>query len=89
MEVSEVAASPLPVHLNYMKNGSKITVDVGSSSTIPNNASIFENETESEECFPKSEGYDDFRFALVVYFGTPIAVCGVISNAILIVSSMV
>lgn len=42
--------------------------------------------TENDECFPKSEAYDDFRFALVAYVGSPIAVLGIFSNAILIVS---
>uniref|UniRef100_A0A915DVH2 G-protein coupled receptors family 1 profile domain-containing protein n=1 Tax=Ditylenchus dipsaci TaxID=166011 RepID=A0A915DVH2_9BILA len=37
-----------------------------------------------EECFAKSEAYDEFRYALVVYLGSPIAVLGIISNAILI-----
>ncbi|KAI1722056.1 7 transmembrane receptor (rhodopsin family) domain-containing protein [Ditylenchus destructor] len=40
--------------------------------------------TENDECFPKSEAYDDFRFALVAYVGSPIAVLGIFSNAILI-----
>lgn len=38
-----------------------------------------------EECFEISEGYDAFRFALVAYIGSPLAICGIFSNSLLIV----
>lgn len=47
-----------------------------------NNAS---EETQMVKCAGKNEGYDDARFALVVYVGTPIALVGIIFNAILLV----
>uniref|UniRef100_A0A7E4VR17 G_PROTEIN_RECEP_F1_2 domain-containing protein n=1 Tax=Panagrellus redivivus TaxID=6233 RepID=A0A7E4VR17_PANRE len=36
------------------------------------------------QCGAKNEGYDDARFALVTYGGTPIAICGLIFNLILV-----
>uniref|UniRef100_A0A915AQU8 G-protein coupled receptors family 1 profile domain-containing protein n=2 Tax=Parascaris univalens TaxID=6257 RepID=A0A915AQU8_PARUN len=42
-------------------------------------------ETQLVRCAGKNEGYDDARFALVVYVGTPIALVGIIFNAILLV----
>lgn len=44
--------------------------------------------TEVHECGAKNEGYDDARFSLVVYVGTPFALCGILFNSILIVSSV-
>jgi hypothetical protein len=41
---------------------------------------------EVHECGAKNEGYDDARFSLVVYVGTPFALCGILFNSILIVS---
>ncbi|KAM3717448.1 G-protein coupled receptor [Dirofilaria immitis] len=43
------------------------------------------NETEATKCAEKNEGYDDARFALVVYIGTPMAFIGTIFNVILLV----
>lgn len=42
---------------------------------------------ELHECGAKNEGYDDARFSLVVYVGTPFALCGILFNSILIVGS--
>ncbi|EFO17589.1 hypothetical protein LOAG_10909 [Loa loa] len=43
------------------------------------------NESEVIECAEKNEGYDDARFALVVYIGTPIAFIGTLFNGILLI----
>ena len=40
------------------------------------------------ECGGKNEAYDFARFALVTYVGTPIAIFGLIFNAILVVSTL-
>ncbi|KAL3984962.1 7 transmembrane receptor (rhodopsin family) protein [Acanthocheilonema viteae] len=43
------------------------------------------NESKLVECAEKNEGYDDARFALVVYIGTPVAFIGTIFNVILLI----
>lgn len=47
------------------------------------------NETENMECAERNEGYDDARFALVVYIGTPIAFIGIVFNGILVVIHLI
>ncbi|VDM99084.1 unnamed protein product [Thelazia callipaeda] len=43
------------------------------------------NGSEGAECAIKNEVYDDARFALVLYFGTPIACIGIVFNTILLI----
>lgn len=50
-----------------------------------NFTNLLNNFFNEEKCYAKNEDYDTFRFALVVYIGTPIAIFGVISNTLLIV----
>lgn len=75
--MEEVTSIPLFFSSNFTTSLNSTGIFVNTSANGSNN---------QEECFAKNEGYDSFRFALVVYFGTPIAICGIISNAILIVS---